>query len=128
MKKLNQGIYILLLSLITSPLLYAYIEQVVPEGANPSNTVEYMNVRLENGIPTRSAVDLTPPERYALQRAVKKHMLSDNDYNRRIDDEFINLILSGCADYCGVIAKVLNDYKNRNVEALFTGVGLSRDI
>lgn len=120
-----------LLAIIFSQIDAYQREKVVP-GQNPSFPPRYFVNILENGIWIRYAVHLTAVEKNMLQQAVKRYCTSDSMFNKRIDQEDIQRILSGCSinerNFCAVIDNVLNDFRERSFAALFAEVGLSRDI
>jgi len=108
-------------------------ERIVLGQAEPfAGKKTYVVHHVENGNWVQDAVMLSAQEKNALQRLIKIHIVSESDFNKRIDSEAINTILSGCKrgrrNSCNLIGQVLNDFVGRSFTEMFTAIGLSRDI
>jgi len=92
------------------------------------------------------AVFLTLEERRIIERIVKLHTSSDSDYRQIIDDQFIKRCTGGCCGECGkktctdvsqctscsadakLFIEVMNDFKGKNLEILFSQLNLRREL
>jgi len=93
----------------------------------------------------RYAVYLTDEEIAVIQRALKSHTWADQDYNKPINSGLIRRIIGSCgscnqgsctskkkcqkcSDEAKLIKQVLTDFRGKNVQDLFTALGLRREI
>lgn len=78
------------------------------------------------------AVKLSPHDLRKLETIIKPHIMpnSDQDYNKRITEGLIKRIVGTCQ--CGedaaMVEKVLSDFEGSTVQALFTALGLRREL
>jgi hypothetical protein len=92
------------------------------------------------------AVYLTLEERRIIERILKPHTWSDQDYRQTIDDKFIKIYTGGCCCQCDgktcidvsqctacsedakLFIEVMHDFKGKNVEILFSQLNLRREL
>ena len=77
----------------------------------------------------RFAVKLSPREKRYLERVLSGS--TDQQFNKSISKTTIRRIIAGCTEsieVCDTVEKVLNDFLGRQLEVLFTELGLRREI
>jgi hypothetical protein len=97
---------------------------LTPGGALPDETPTYYTPD------RRQAVYLTKQELSQLDYALRFSLDTEQEYNQRIDTSFIRRTKAACKadDACGLIEKVLGDFKGKMVSTLFFAIGLSISI
>lgn len=79
----------------------------------------------------KNAVFLTLKERRIIERILKPHIWSDQDYDQKIDDKFIKRYTGGCEDCSDdalLFKKVMNDFKGKIVRTMFDKLNLRNDL
>lgn len=92
----------------------------------------------------RFAIDLSEDDIVIMQNVMKRHTWADQDYNKLINSTFIRRIVGSCGSckhgspgdpkcqectaQTELVRRVLNDFRGRTVQDLFTAIGLRREI
>jgi|GEM_PF-6676020 len=86
-------------------------------------------VRNKNG---KFKVELCPEDVRILESIIKQHIMWDSDYNIRITSGFIKRVIGSCEVDCPtnteLVRKVLNDFKGRPIQEMYSAVGISRNL
>ena len=118
-------------------------EQRVKQSDDPKEAKKAPTYYTDDG---QYAVYLTLEERRTIERILKPHTWSDQDYRQVIDDKFIKRYTGGCCGECGkktctevsqctscsadarLFIEVMNDFKGKNLEILFSQLNLRREL
>jgi hypothetical protein len=114
----------------------------------PGESYEQADPKRKKGEPTyytddgKYAVFLTLQERRTIERILKQRTWSDQDYEIKIDEKFIRQRTGGCGQTTGsscgdetscsadaqLFKEVMNDFKGKKVDIVFTALNLRRNL